>query len=129
MRYPDAKKIRLVQDNLNTHRLANLYRVFPPVEAHRLAQRFEVHYTPTHGSWLNMAEIEIGLFERGCLGNRVPNLPVLQKRVAALETERHAARASINWRFTTGHARLKLARLYPKLDLPDCDVLSTTNLD
>jgi DDE superfamily endonuclease len=129
VRYPDAKKIRLVQDNLNTHRLANLYLVFPPAEAQRLAQRFEVHYTPTHGSWLNMAEIEIGLFERGCLGNRVPNLAVLQKRVAALETERNAARAAINWRFTTGDARLKLARLYPKLVLPESDLLSTTKLD
>lgn len=129
VRYPDAKKIRLVQDNLNTHRLANLYLVFPPQEARRLAQRFEVHYTPTHGSWLNMAEIEIGIFERGCLGNRVPNLAVLQRRVAALETERNAAHASIDWRFTTGDARVKLARLYPKLDLTDSALLSTTKLD
>jgi len=116
VRYPDAKKIRLVQDNLNTHRLANLYLVFPPQEARRLAQRFEVHYTPTHGSWLNMAEIEIGIFERGCLGHRVPNFDVLQRRVAALEAERNTAKATIDWRFTTGDARVRLARLYPKLD-------------
>ena len=115
VRYPDAKKIRLVQDNLNTHRLANLYLVFPPAEAHRLAERFELHYTPTHGSWLNMAEIEIGLVERGCLQRRVPSLDTLRQRVTALETERNAAHATIGWRFTTTDARTKLARLYPKL--------------
>ena len=115
VRYPKAKKIRLVQDNLNTHRLANLYLVFPPEEARRLAERFELHYTPTQGSWLNMAEIEIGIFERGCLRRRVPNVEALQQRVVALETERNAAHASIDWRFTTTDARAKLARLYPKL--------------
>lgn len=114
--YPHAKKIRLVQDNLNTHRLANLYLVFPPDEARRLAERFELHYTPTHGSWLNMAEIEIGIFERGCLRRRVPSFEVLQHRVSALETERNTAHATIDWRFTTGDARVRLARLYPKLD-------------
>ena len=113
--YPEAKKIRLVQDNLNTHRLANLYLVFPPAEARRLAERFELHFTPTHGSWLNMAEIEIGIFERGCLRRRVPSLEVLQRRVTALETERNAAHATIDWRFSTGDARVRLARLYPKL--------------
>jgi hypothetical protein len=116
VRYPQAKKIRLVQDNLNTHCLANLYLVFPPQEARRLAERFEVHYTPTHASWLNMAEIEIGIFERGCLRRRVPSLDVLRQRVAALETERNTAQATINWRFTTGDARIRLARLYPKLE-------------
>jgi hypothetical protein len=114
--YPHAKKIRLVQDNLNTHRLANLYLVFPPAEARRLAERFELHFTPVHGSWLNMAEIEIGIFERGCLQRRVPSLDVLCQRIAALEAERNAAQAAIHWRFTTGDARLKLARLYPKLE-------------
>jgi hypothetical protein len=116
VRYPHAKKIRLVQDNLNTHRLANLYLVFPPDEARRLAGRFELHFTPTHGSWLNMAEIEIGVFERGCLKRRVPNLSALQQRVSALEHQRNAAKATIHWRFTTVDARQKLARLYPKLD-------------
>jgi hypothetical protein len=115
VRYPKAKKIRLVQDNLNTHRLANLYLVFPPAEARRLAARFELHYTPTHGSWLNMAEIESGLVERGCLRRRVPNLEALRQRVTALEVERNAAQATIEWRFTTTNARSKLARLYPKL--------------
>jgi DDE superfamily endonuclease len=116
VRYPNARKIRLVQDNLNTHRLANLYLVFPAPEAQRLAQRFEMHYTPTHASWLNMAEIEIGVFERGCLRKRVAGLAVLQQRVAALETERNTAQATIHWRFTTGDARARLARLYPKLE-------------
>jgi len=123
-RYPDAKKIRLVQDNLNTHRLANLYLVFPPQEARRLAARFELHYTPTHGSWLNMAEIEIGILERGCLRRRVPSREALQRRVMALETERNAAQATIDWRFTTGDARLRLARLYPKLDPVHDDAIS-----
>lgn len=116
VRYPDAKKIRLVQDNLNTHRLANLYLVFPPAEARRLVERFELHYTPTHGSWLDMAEIEIGIFERGCLGKRVASVDELKRRVSALETERNAAHATINWRFTTTDARAKLTRLYPKLE-------------
>jgi DDE superfamily endonuclease len=116
VRYPQAKKIRLVQDNLNTHRLANLYLVFPPEEARRLTERFEVHYTPPHASWLNMAEVEIGIFERGCLRRRVASLEVLRQRVAALEQERNAAHSTIHWRFTTGDARLRLARLYPKLD-------------
>ena len=115
VRYPNAKNIRLVQDNLNIHRLANLYLVFPPAEAHRLVARFEIHYTPTHGSWLNMAEIEIGIFERGCLRRRVPNVETLRQRVFALEAERNAVRATIDWRFTTTHARTKLARLHPKL--------------
>jgi hypothetical protein len=120
VRYPHAKKIRLVQDNLNTHRLANLYLVFPPTEARRLAERFEVHYTPNHGSWLDMAEIEIGIFERGCLGKRVASLDELKRRVAALEAERNAAHATFDWRFTTTDARTKLARLYPKL--ADADI-------
>jgi hypothetical protein len=116
VRYPEATKIRLVQDNLNTHRLANLYLVFPPAEARRIAERFEVHYTPTHGSWLDMAEIEIGVFERGCLGKRVASLDDLKCRIAALENERNAAQTTIHWRFTADDARLKLTRLYPKLE-------------
>lgn len=115
VRYPHAKKIRLVQDNLNTHRLANLYLVFPPEEARRLSERFALHYTPIHASWLNRAEIEIGVFERGCLGKRLASVDVLKQRIAALETERNTAHAIINWRFTTIDARNKLARLYPKL--------------
>lgn len=128
VRYPQAKKIRLVQDNLNTHRLANLYLVFPPEETRRLSERFEMHSTPTHATWLNMAEIEIGIFERGCLRRRVPSLDTLRQRVAALETERNTAQATINWRFTTGDARVRLARLYPKLE-PSESNISKTNLD
>jgi hypothetical protein len=129
VRYPDAKKIRLVQDNLNTHRLANLYLVFPPEEARRVAERFELHYTPTHGSWLDMAEIEIGIFERGCLGKRVASVDELKRRVAALEAERNAAHATINWRFTTTDARTKLARLYPKLEPVPDDTVSKSKSD
>jgi hypothetical protein len=125
VRYPQSKKIRLVQDNLNTHRLSNLYLVFPPPEARRLAERFEIHYTPNHASWLNMAEIEIGIFERGCLRRRVPGLDVLGQRVVALEAERNATQATINWRFTTGDARVRLARLYPKLDQTQVAVSSS----
>jgi hypothetical protein len=124
VRYPKAKKIRLVQANLNTHRLANLYLVFPPEEARRLAERFELHFTPNHGSWLNMAEIEIGIFERGCLRRRVPSVEVLIQRVAALETERHTAQATIHWRFTTGNARVRLERLYPKRHEPELEIIS-----
>jgi DDE superfamily endonuclease len=123
VRYPNAKKIRLVQDNLNTHRLANLYLVFPPPEALRLAQRFELHFTPTHASWLNMAEIEMGIVQRSCLRKRVASLDALSHRVAALEAERNAAHATIDWRFTTGDARLKLARLYPKLEVAQPNIL------
>jgi hypothetical protein len=126
VRYPKAKKIRLVQDNLNTHRLANLYLVFPPEEARRLAERFELHFTPKHGSWLNMAEIEIGIVERGCLRRRVPSLEALLQRVVALEAERNTAQATIHWRFTTGDARLRLERLYPKLNDPELEIISET---
>ena len=128
VRYPTAKKIRLVQDNLNTHRLASLYLVFPPAEARRLAERFELHYTPTHASWLNMAEIEIGIFERGCLSKRVANVDQLRHRLEALETERNAAHATIDWRFTTGDARVRLTHLYPNLEA-DEESISKSNLN
>jgi len=113
--YPDAEYIRLVQDNLNTHTLAALYEVFPPAEARRIANRFEVHYTPKHGSWLNMAEIEISIFERGCLSRPVGDLATLQRRVAALEGERNGAHCTIQWQFTARDARTKLAPVYPHL--------------
>jgi hypothetical protein len=116
VRYSHAKNIRLVQDNLNTHRLASLYLAFSPDEALRLAQRFELHPTPVHGSWLNMAEIEIGIFERACLRRRVESIDALKRRVAALQNERNAANATIDWRFTTGDARTRLHRLYPNLE-------------
>jgi hypothetical protein len=111
--YPDAEYIRLVQDNLNTHALSALYEVFMPAEARRLASRFEVHYTPKHGSWLNMAEIEISVFQRGCLSQPVGDMATLHRRVDALETERNAARCTIHWQFTSRKARMTLADLYP----------------
>ena len=111
--YPHADYIRLVQDNLNTHALAALYEVFAPAEARRLARRIEVHYTPKHASWLNMAEIEISVFQRGCLARPVGDVATLQRRVSALETERNAARCTIRWQFTSQQARNKLAHLYP----------------
>ncbi len=111
--YPQAETIRLVVDNLNTHTPAALYEVFAPEEAHRLARRVEFHYTPKHGSWLNMVEIELSVFERGCLSRPVGDLLTLQHRVSALEAERNAARATIRWQFTSHQARATLADLYP----------------
>ena len=113
--FPDAESIRLVQDNLNTHTLAALYDVFPPERARDLARRFEVHYTPKHGSWLNMAEIEISIFERGALSRPCPDLETLRQRVAAQEADRKARRCPIHWQFTTADARTKLHDLSPVL--------------
>jgi DDE superfamily endonuclease len=111
--YPEAEYIRLVQDNLNTHTLASLYEVYPPAEARRIASRFEVHYTPKHGSWLNMAEIEISVFERSCLSRPVADFATLDRRVNALAAERNAAACTIHWQFTSQKARTKLVDLYP----------------
>jgi hypothetical protein len=113
--YPDAEKIVLVMDTLNTHTLAALYEVFPVAEARRLAQRFEVHYTPKHASWLNMAEIELSALDRQCLAERMPNIQVVQEQVTAWQNQRNQAQATINWRFTAEDARIKLKRLYPSL--------------
>ena len=115
VRYPHAHTIRLIQDNLNTHTLASLYRRYPAAEARRLAQRFEIHATPPHGSWLDMAEIEIGVFTRGCLSRRVTSRHTLCCRVAALQSERNAHHATITWRFTTPLARQKFHRFYERL--------------
>ena len=111
--YPDAEVVRLVLDNLNTHKLGSLYEAFEPCEARRIAQRLEFHYTPTHGSWLNMAEIELSVFSRGCLNRRISDEPELRREVAALERERNAAKSAIDWRFTTPDARRKLQHIYP----------------
>ena len=115
-RYPDAEKIVLVLDNLNTHTPAALYDAFPPAEAQRLADKLEIHYTPKHGSWLNMAEIELSVLGRQCLDRRVPDAATLQAEVAAWQARRNAAGAPVNWRFTTADARIKLKRLYPSVD-------------
>jgi hypothetical protein len=111
--YPEAAYIRLVQDNLNPHRLSSLYEVFPPAEARRIASRFAVHYTPKHGSWLNLAEIEISVFERGCLSRPVGDFETLDRRVKTLEAEHTAVRCTIHWQFTSHKARTKLVDLYP----------------
>jgi len=112
-RYPNAEYVRLVVDNLNTHVPAALYEAFPPPRARAILERLEFHYTPKHGSWLNMAEIEISVFARGCLSRPVGDLPTLRQRVNALETERNAAHATIQWQFTSQQARVTLADLYP----------------
>ncbi len=114
--YPDAEIIVLVQDNLNTHSPASLYEAFSPAEAKRLADRFEVHYTPKHGSWLDMAEIELGILSRQCLSRRIENINDLRREVQAWEVSRDAADTKVNWRFTTKDARIKLKRLYPSLE-------------
>ena len=111
--YPDAEVVRLVLDNLNTHQLGALYEAFEPCEARRIAKRLEFHYTPTHGSWLNMAEIELSVFSRGCLNRRISDEAELRREVAALERERNAAKSAIDWRFTTQDARRKLQHIYP----------------
>ena len=111
--YPDAEKIVLVQDNLNTHTPASLYEAFPPAEAKRLADKLELHYTPKHGSWLNMAEIELGILARQCLDRRLPDRETLEQEVAAWVAARNAALRTIDWRFTTDDARIKLDHLYP----------------
>ena len=111
--YPGVPVIRLVLDNLNTHRTASLYETFPAPEARRIAKRLEFHYTPKHGSWLNMAEMEFSVLARACLRGRNPDAESLEKAVTANVSERNAAAAPINWRFTTRKARTKLRRLYP----------------
>lgn len=111
--YPEAETITVVLDNLNTHTLASLYETFPAPEAHRIARKLDLHYTPKHGSWLNMAEIEFSALSRQCLNRRMPDRETLQREVAAWTSERNAHAATVNWRFTTQDARVKLKRLYP----------------
>lgn len=111
--YPDVEKIVLVTDNLNTHSPACLYERFEPAEARRLAQRFEWHYTPEHGSWLNMAEIELSILSRQCINRRIPDKPTLAKEVNAWERDRNNVKVQINWQFKPDNARIKLKRLYP----------------
>ena len=116
VRYPDADKITLVMDNLNTHTPASLYKAFEPVEARRLAERLEIHYTPKHGSWLNMAEIEFSHLGRQCLDRRIPDQDTLRQEVEAWAKQRNQKRAQMSWRFTTEDARIKLRHLYPSID-------------
>ncbi len=114
--FPDAEKIVLVMDNLNTHTPASLYEAFAPAEAKRIADRLEIHYTPKHGSWLNMAEIELSVLARQCLDRRIPDLDTLDAQVGAWEEQRNQAGVSVHWRFTTEDARIKLHKLYPSID-------------
>lgn len=113
--YPTAERITWVCDQLNTHRLASLYETFSPEEAHRLACKLELVHTPKHGSWLNMAEIELSALSRQCLDRRIPDLDTLSHEVAAWVQARNGQATTVHWRFTTADARIKLASLYPKL--------------
>jgi hypothetical protein len=115
--YPDAEKIVLVEDNLNTHSPASLYEAFAPAEAKRLADRFEFHYTPKHGSWLDMAEIELGILGRQCLSRRIDNVEYLRRETKAWNVARNTTRTKVNWQFTTEDARIKLRRLYPSIEV------------
>ena len=114
-RYTDAIKVRLVMDNPNTHGIASLYETFEPKEARRLAKRLDIHYTPKHGSWLNMAEIELSALKGQCLDRRIPDMATMQGEVAAWERDRNNSAKKIVWQFTTPDARIKLKRLYPNL--------------
>ena len=113
--FPGSAKIVLVQDNLNTHKPASLYEAFPPAEARRLVERFEWHYTPKHGSWLDMAESELSVLSSQCLDRRIPDQRVLKDEVEAWEADRNRKHAKADWQFTTADARVKLKRLYPAL--------------
>ena len=114
--FPRAKKIVLVQDNLNTHAKASLYEAFPPAEARRLAGRFDWRYTPKHGSWLNMAESELGVLAAQCLDRRIPDRSTLSAEVAAWQARPNKRQTKADWRFTTADARIKLKRLYPRFE-------------
>ncbi len=111
--YPMAEKIILVTDNLNTHSPASLYKAFPPEEAHRLTERFEWHYTPKHGSWLDMAEIELSILSRQALSKPLPDIDSSTRQVRSWTAIRNAACSKVTWQFTTNDARIKLAKLYP----------------
>ena len=113
--YPEAEKVVLVEDNLNTHTVGSLYETFEPEEARRLAEKIELHYTPKHGSWLNMAEIEIGVLSRQCLSQHIPTKKAMCTEVAGWEQKRNQASATVDWQFTTADARIKLKKLYPEL--------------
>ena len=115
-RYPQAERIVMVMDNLNTHTPASLYEAFDAAESKRIADKLEIHYTPKHGSWLDMAEIELGILSRQCLARRIPEMEQLKSEVAAWEISRNNAEAKVNWQFTTADARIKLKKLYPSIE-------------
>lgn len=113
--YPDVEKIVLVMDNLNTHKPASLYKLLPPAEARRIIKKLEIHYTPKHGSWLDIAEIELNVMTRQCLSRRIPNIDLLKAELSAWEDERNSNKATVDWQFKTSDARIKLKSLYPVL--------------
>ena len=113
--YPHAERITLVMDNLNTHTGASLYKAFEPKEARRILEKLEIHYTPKHGSWLNMAEIELSILSRQCMDRRIPDQETLKKEISAWQEKRNAIARPMEWRFTTDDARIKLKKLYPTL--------------
>ena len=115
--YPQAHKVVLVCDNLNTHKIASLYEAFDPHEALRLAKRLEIHYTPKHGSWLNVAEIELSVFTKQCLDRRIPDMTTLQQEAKAWYRKRNSNQKAVDWQFTTDDARVKLKRLYPQIQM------------
>jgi len=115
IRYSDAEKVVLVMDRLNTHNAASLYTAFPPEEARKLAGRLEIHYTPKHGSWLNIAEIELSVLKRQCLAGRISCIEKMRDEVSAWNIDRNNRQSNIDWQFRTDDARVKLKRLYPKL--------------
>jgi hypothetical protein len=116
LHFPDAETIVVVMDNLNTHTPASLYAAFTPEEAKRIWDRLELHYTPKHGSWLNMAEIELSALSRQCLKRRIADQPMLMREVAAWEERRNSLHATVQWQFTTADARVKLKKLYPTIE-------------
>jgi hypothetical protein len=115
--FPEAERVVLVTDNLNVHTVGSLYEAFDPAEARRIAGRIEWHYTPKHGSWLNVAELELSVLARQCLDRRIPDMDALRREVAAWERDRNAAVVRVDWQFTTADARTKLKRLYPSLEV------------
>jgi hypothetical protein len=111
--YPDVEKVVLICDNLNTHKVASFYEAFEPKEARRLFERLEIHYTPKHGSWLNVAEIELSVFTKQCLDRRIPDIEILRQEAKAWYGRRNVSQKSVDWQFTTEDARIKLKKLYP----------------
>ena len=115
--FPNAETIVLVMDNLNTHKFASLYEAFDPQEARRIIEKLEIHYTPKHGSWLNMAEIEFSVLQRQCLKARIPDQNTLMAKTRAWQQNRNQQQSTVHWQFTTDDARIKLHRLYPSIDV------------
>ena len=114
--YPEATKVRLVMDNLNTHSVGSLYEAFPPAEARRIAEKLEIHHTPKHGSWLNVAEIELRVLTVQCLNRRIGDAATLRREVAAWEKVRNKSDAHVDWQFTSSDARIHLKQLYPRIE-------------